>query len=80
MKETISRFIKTCPKTGKFKGFIKLNGLTRLLFALIGLAAFVWILFIAASETGRLNYPCIKTAIPFVSGFIGYSLKREIVR
>ena len=72
MKTFFQKFIKVCPKTGKFIGFKKINGLSRLLFPLIGIAAMVWILIRVIPKPSRLSYPCVRTAMPIASGFIGY--------
>ncbi|MGD0591653.1 MAG: FlgD immunoglobulin-like domain containing protein [Bacteroidota bacterium] len=72
MKNFITKYSKFCPKTGRFIGFGKLNGLSRLLFPLIGIAAMVWILIRVIPKPSRLTYPCVRTAMPIASGFIGY--------
>ena len=72
MKNLIDKYFRVCPKTGKFIGLGKLNGLSRLLFPLIGLAAMVWILIRVIPKPSRLSYPCVRTAMPLASGFIGY--------
>lgn len=74
MKQIISKFIKVCPKSGKFRGFRNINGLSRLLFPIIGLAALIWILVRVIPKPSRINYPCIKTAMPLASGLLGYIL------
>jgi hypothetical protein len=68
----MSKYLQFCPKTGKFIGFGKLNGLSRLLFPLIGIAAIIWILIRVIPKPSRLTYPCVRTAMPIASGFIGY--------
>jgi hypothetical protein len=72
MKKLFSRFIKVCPKTGKFKGFKPLTGFYRLLLPVVGFFALVWILFRVITKPSRINYPCVKTAMPFAAGFISY--------
>ena len=74
MKRIISKYIKVCPKSGKFRGFRNMTGLSRLLFPIIGLAALIWILVRVIPKPSRLNYPCIKTAMPLAWGFLGYIL------
>ncbi|MGD0338363.1 MAG: FlgD immunoglobulin-like domain containing protein [Bacteroidota bacterium] len=72
MKNFVNKYFQFCPKTGKFVGVGQLSGLSRLLFPLIGLAALVWILIRVIPKPSRLSYPCVRTAMPFASGFIGY--------
>ncbi|MGD1045805.1 MAG: hypothetical protein ABR936_10845, partial [Bacteroidota bacterium] len=74
MKNFITKYLQFCPKTGRFLGFGKLSGLSRLLFPLIGIAAMVWILIRVIPKPSRLSYPCVRTAMPLASGFIGYLL------
>jgi hypothetical protein len=66
------KFFKVCPKTGRFIGFKDLNVLSRILFPIIGIAAMVWILIRVIPKPSRLSYPCVRTAMPIASGFIGY--------
>jgi hypothetical protein len=72
MKNFVTKYLQFCPKTGRFLGFGKFNGLSRLLFPLIGIAAMVWILIRVIPKPSRLSYPCVRTAMPIASGFIGY--------
>jgi hypothetical protein len=72
MKNFITKYLQYCPTTGRFLGFRKLNGLSRLLFPLIGIAAMVWILIRVIPKPSRITYPCVRTAMPIASGFIGY--------
>jgi hypothetical protein len=72
MKNFITKYLHFCPKTGRFLGFGKLNGLSRLLFPLVGIAAMVWVLIRVIPKPSRLSYPCVRTAMPIASGFIGY--------
>jgi hypothetical protein len=72
MKSFLLKFIKVCPKTGRFRGFKKTTGLAKLLFPLIGIAAIVWILIRVIPKPSRMQYPCMKVAAPIASGFIIY--------
>ena len=72
MKNLITKYLQFCPKTGRFIGFKNLNGLSRILFPIIGIAAMVWILIRVIPKPSRLSYPCMRTAMPIASGFIGY--------
>jgi hypothetical protein len=72
MKNLLNRFIKTCPKTGRFLGFKSLKGLSGLLFPLIGLSALIWIIIRVIPKPSRVQYPCIKAAAPIAAGFITY--------
>ncbi len=72
MKNFFTKYVQTCPKTGKFIGFGKLKGFSRILFPLVGLAALIWVLIRVIPKPSRLTYPCVRTAIPIASGFIGY--------
>ena len=66
------KFFKVCPKTGRFIGVKQLTGLSRLMFPFIGIGAMVWILIRVIPKPSRLSYPCVRTAMPIASGFIGY--------
>jgi hypothetical protein len=72
MKNFMTKYLRFCPKTGRFLGFKTLNGFSRIFFPLVGLAAMVWILLRVIPKPSRLSYPCVQTAIPLASGFIGY--------
>jgi len=72
MKSFFSKFIKICPKTGKFRGFKNPAGMAKLLFPIIGIAAIVWILVRVIPKPSRAQYPCMKIAAPIASGFIVY--------
>ena len=72
MNKLFTKYLRVCPKSGKLRGFSKLKGLSRLLFPVIGLAALIWILIRVIPKPSRINYPCIRTAMPIASGFIGY--------
>ncbi|HSR18020.1 MAG TPA: hypothetical protein VLM39_07995, partial [Ignavibacteriaceae bacterium] len=67
-----NRFIKICPKTGRFLGFKSLRGLSGLLFPLIGLSALIWIIIRVIPKPSRVQYPCIKAAAPVAAGFVTY--------
>ena len=72
MKQLLKRFVKTCPKTGRFIGFESLKGWSNLLFPLIGLSALVWIIIRVIPKPSRIQYPCIKAAAPIAASFITY--------
>jgi hypothetical protein len=70
MKEFISRYVKICPKTYKFRGFRQVNGLSRFILPFIGFLAFLWIISRVISKPSRINYPCVRAAMPFAAGFL----------
>ncbi|RPI06410.1 MAG: DUF362 domain-containing protein [Ignavibacteriae bacterium] len=72
MNTFFKKFIKECPKTGRIIGFKYPTGLSRVLLPILGLAAMVWILIRVLPKPSRLSYPCVRTAMPIASGFIGY--------
>ena len=72
MKNFITKYLQFCPETGRFLGFGKLDGLSRLLFPLVGIAAMLWVFIRVIPKPSRLTYPCVRTAMPIASGFIGY--------
>jgi len=72
MKNLISKFFKICPKTGRIIGLKSNKGFSKLLLPLIGLAAMIWILIRVLPKPSRLSYPCVQTAMPIASGFVGY--------
>jgi hypothetical protein len=63
----LSRFIKTCPKTGR-----PVKALRPWIFPLFGLLALIWVLVRVIPRPQRAAYPCMKVAIPFASSFILY--------
>ena len=71
MKNIFDKYVKVCPKSGKFRGFRTLTGLSKFLFPIIGLVALLWIIFRVVSKPTRIEYPCVKAAMPFASGFVG---------
>jgi hypothetical protein len=66
------KFVKVCPKTGRIRKITLPGGFYKLLFPIIGLAAMVWIFIRVIPKPSRLSYPCVRTAMPIASGFIGY--------
>jgi hypothetical protein len=72
MKNFIYKHLRFCPKTGRFIGFDKSSWLSRLLFPIVGIAAMIWVLIRVIPKPSRLHYPCVQTAMPIASGFIGY--------
>lgn len=71
MDNVIKKFAKVCPKTGKIKGLKTPAGFYKLFLPFIGFMALLWILFRVISKPGRLNYPCVRAAMPLASGFVG---------
>jgi hypothetical protein len=72
MNMFFQKFVKICPKTGRIRKITLPGGFYKLLFPIIGLAAMVWVLIRVIPKPSRLSYPCVKTAMPIASGFIGY--------
>jgi hypothetical protein len=72
MNALFKKYIKVCPQTGRIRKITLPGGFYRLLFPFVGLAAMVWILFRVLPKPSRLSYPCVRTAMPLASGFIGY--------
>ena len=72
MNALFQKFIKVCPQTGRIRKITLPGGFYRLLFPFVGLAAMVWILLRVIPKPSRLSYPCVRTAMPIASGFIGY--------
>jgi hypothetical protein len=72
MNAFFQKFVKVCPKSGRIKKIVLPNGFYRILFPLVGLAALLWILIRVLPKPSRANYPCIKAATPFASGFVVY--------
>jgi hypothetical protein len=72
MNSFFAKFVKVCPKSGRVRKIILPKGLYKLFFPIVGLAAIIWILIRVIPKPSRLSYPCVKTAIPLASGFIGY--------
>jgi hypothetical protein len=72
MKEIFKKYIKTCPKTGRIRKINYPAGIYKLFIPIIGFAALLWIVFRVASKPSRINYPCVKAAAPFASGFLFY--------
>jgi len=72
MNSFFLKFVKVCPKSGRIKKFIVPKGLYKIFFPIIGLAAIIWILIRVIPKPSRLSYPCMRTAMPIATGFIGY--------
>ncbi|MFO7447378.1 MAG: DUF362 domain-containing protein [Ignavibacteriaceae bacterium] len=72
MKTLFQKFVKVCPKTGRIRKITLPDGFYKLLFPIIGLAALAWILIRVIPKPSRAEYPCVKAAAPFASGFIMY--------
>ncbi len=72
MNTLVTKYFRFCPKTGRFLGFGKKQGVSRILLPFIGLAAMIWILIRVIPKPSRIAYPCMRTAMPLASGFIGY--------
>ncbi len=73
MKNLLDKYFYICPKSGRLIRFKSFDGFSRFLLPFIGLAAMIWILIRVIPKPSRLSYPCVKTAMPFASGFIGYA-------
>jgi hypothetical protein len=72
MNTVFQKFVKVCPKTGRIRKITLPGGFYKLLFPFIGIAAMVWILIRVIPKPSRMSYPCVRTAMPIASGFIGY--------
>ena len=72
MNAFIGKFVKVCPKTGRIRKFVLPGGAYRLLFPIVGLAALIWIIIRVVPKPSRAEYPCVKAAAPFASGFLIY--------
>lgn len=72
MNKIKSMFFEVCPKSGRIKGIRHFNGILRLLLPLTGLLALIWILIRIIPKPSRINYPCIKSSLPFAANFIFY--------
>jgi hypothetical protein len=72
MKNLLDKYFHVCPKTGRLIRFKSFDGFSRFLLPFIGLAAMIWILIRVLPKPSRLSYPCVRTAMPIASGFIGY--------
>ena len=72
MNAFFQKFVKVCPKSGRIKKFILPKGYYKILLPIIGFAALIWILIRVIPKPTRANYPCIKAATPFASGFLLY--------
>lgn len=71
----IKRLIfKTCPKSGRIRGFRTDTVFHKLLYPLIGLAALIWVLIRVAPKPSRASYPCQQAAIPLAGSFVAWFL------
>lgn len=68
----MKKYFYVCPKTGRITGLKSFNRLSKFFLPFIGLAAMLWILIRVLPKPSRLSYPCVQTAMPIASGFIGY--------
>ena len=69
-----NKYLRFCPRTGRFVGFRIPKGFAVVLAPLIGMLALAWIVFRVATKPSRVTYPCVRAALPFASSFIGYLL------
>ena len=67
-----NKYLRFCSKTGKFMGFRPLQGSSRLLFPLVGLAALLWVLIRVVQKPSRAAYPCMRVAAPLAASFLVY--------
>ncbi len=67
-------FFKTCPKSGRIRGFRTDTTYHKLLFPLVGLAALAWVVLRVIPKPSRSAYPCQQVAIPVASAFVGWLL------
>ncbi len=72
MKNIFKKFIKSCPKTGKFIGIKPIKGLNNLLWPILGFIALLWIIIRVIPKPSRVQYPCMKIAAPFATSFLLY--------
>jgi hypothetical protein len=72
MNAFFQKFVKVCPKTGRIRKITVPGGFYKFLFPFVGLAAMIWILIRVIPKPSRLSYPCVRTAMPIATGFIGY--------
>ncbi len=72
MNSFFQKFVKVCPKTGRVRKIVLPNGFYKLLFPIVGLAALAWVLFRVIPKPSRAEYPCVKAATPFATGFLVY--------
>jgi len=70
----LREYFRFCPRSGKFVGMKTPQGLALVLAPIIGLVALAWIIYRVATKPSRVAYPCVRAAMPFASGFIGYLL------
>lgn len=74
MQHIRDRYLRFCPRSGRFIGFRMPRGLAMILAPIIGLLALAWIVFRVATKPSRIAYPCVRAAMPLASSFIGYLL------
>jgi hypothetical protein len=72
MNSFFQKFVKVCPKTGRVRKIVLPNGFYKLLFPIVGLVALAWVLFRVIPKPSRAEYPCVKAATPFATGFLVY--------
>jgi len=70
MKKFITKYVKICPKTYRFRGFRQVNGFAKFILPIVGFLAFLWIISRVITKPSRINYPCVKAAMPFAAGFL----------
>lgn len=65
-------FFKTCPKTGRIRGFRTDTLLHKLLFPAVGIAALIWVIIRVVPKPSRASYPCQQAAIPVAVSFLAW--------
>jgi len=62
-------------KLGQIRDWMILHHLPpKLLFLTLGIISTIWFLIRVIPKPSRANYPCMKVAAPFMSGFVSYLL------
>lgn len=61
---------KTCPKTGRIRGFRTDGMIYKLFFPILGLLSLLWFLIRVIPKPDRMTYPCQQVAAPFAFTFV----------
>ncbi|RPH93370.1 MAG: DUF362 domain-containing protein [Calditrichaeota bacterium] len=72
IKNIDSRIFRRCPQTGRIVGIQKRNP-GYFLLPLLGFFSLIWFLLRVIPKPSRAQYPCMKIAMPFASGFVIYA-------
>lgn len=65
-----NHLFRRCPQSGRIIGLNPQAVIFKGLFPIFGLAALIWVVVRLLPKPGRVDYPCMKAAVPVASTFV----------